>query len=106
MAQLTVARTKKPSARSKSYSAESHRSAVGRVPGSMAGQIAFHYRRAGHDAQAAEYFQLAGEHARGLYANAEALSHFRAALALGHPAAASLHEAIGDLLTLAGQYRS
>jgi tetratricopeptide (TPR) repeat protein len=41
-----------------------------------------------------------------LYANAEALGHFQTALALGHPAAAALHEAIGDLLTLAGQYRS
>ena len=67
---------------------ESRRSAAGREPGALAGQIALHYQRAGHEAQAAEYFRLAGEHARGLYANAEALSHFRAALALGYPAAA------------------
>jgi predicted ATPase len=72
--------------------------------GPLAGQIALHYQRAGHESQAAEFFRLAGEHARSLYANAESLSHFRAALALGHPAAASLHESIGDLLTLAGQY--
>jgi DNA-binding SARP family transcriptional activator/tetratricopeptide (TPR) repeat protein len=72
--------------------------------GAAASQIAYHYQQAGRDADAAEYFLLAGEHARALYANAEALAHFRSALALGHPAAAGLHEAIGDLLTLGGLY--
>jgi tetratricopeptide (TPR) repeat protein len=47
---------------------------------------------------------VAGEHARALYANAEALAHFRTALALGHPDAAELHEAVGDLQTLLGEY--
>lgn len=75
-----------------------------REAGPLAGQIAHHYRLAGQEAEAAEYFKLAGEHARSLYANAEALAHFRAALALGHPDAAALHEAIGDLHTLAGDY--
>jgi DNA-binding SARP family transcriptional activator/tetratricopeptide (TPR) repeat protein len=69
-----------------------------------AGMVAQHYRLAGRDAEAAEWFRLAGEHARGLYANAEALAYFREALALGHPDAGALHEAIGDLLTLAGDY--
>ncbi|MBI1877173.1 MAG: AAA family ATPase, partial [Chloroflexi bacterium] len=72
--------------------------------GALAGQIAYHYRLTGQDSEAAEYFKLAGEHARSLYANAEALAHFRAALALGHPDAAALHEAIGDLHTLLGEY--
>jgi DNA-binding SARP family transcriptional activator/Flp pilus assembly protein TadD len=71
---------------------------------SLAGQIAHHYRLARQDSQAAEYYRLAGEHARSLYANAEALDHFRSALALGHPDAAELHEAIGDLQTLQGEY--
>jgi DNA-binding SARP family transcriptional activator len=70
----------------------------------LAGQIARHYQLAGKDAEAADYFKLAGEHARALYANAEALSHFRAALALGHPDVAGLHEAVGDLHTLLGEY--
>ncbi len=74
------------------------------APSAAASQIAYHYQQAGHEAEAAEHYRLAGEHARGLYANAEALAHFRAALALGHPAAALLHEAIGDLLTLSGLY--
>jgi DNA-binding SARP family transcriptional activator/Tfp pilus assembly protein PilF len=75
-----------------------------RETGPLAGQIAHHYRSAGQDAEAAEYFELAGEHARALYANHEALAHFRAALALGHPEGAGLHEAIGDLHTLLGEY--
>ena len=72
--------------------------------GALAGQIAHHYRLAGQESLAAEYFKLAGEHARTLYANTEALAHFRAALALGHPAAAALYIAIGDLQTLTGDY--
>ncbi|MDQ5853739.1 MAG: tetratricopeptide repeat protein, partial [Chloroflexota bacterium] len=75
-----------------------------RNSGALAGQIAHHYRLAGQDAEAAEYFKLAGEHARSLYANAEALAHFRTALGLGHPDTAALHEAVGDLQTLGGEY--
>jgi tetratricopeptide (TPR) repeat protein len=72
--------------------------------GALAGQIAHHYRLAGQESLAADYFKLAGEHTRTLYANTEALAHFRAALALGHPAAAALYIAIGDLQTLTGDY--
>jgi DNA-binding SARP family transcriptional activator len=75
-----------------------------RAIGTLAGQIAQHYRLAGQEALAAEFFKQAGEHARALYANTEALTHFRAALALGHPATAALHTAIGDLQTLTGEY--
>ena len=67
-------------------------------------QIAHHYRLAGRDAQAAGFFVRAAEHARALYANAAALAHLRTALALGHPDVAGLHEAIGDLQTLLGEY--
>jgi predicted ATPase len=70
----------------------------------LAGQIGQHLLAAGNTAEAADYFRQAGQHARGLFANAEALAHFRTALALGHPAAAAIHEAIGDLLTLRGEY--
>jgi predicted ATPase/DNA-binding SARP family transcriptional activator len=73
-------------------------------PGPLAGQAALHYRLGGRNAEAAHYYKLAGDHARKLYANAEALSHYRSALALGHPDPAALHEAIGDLQTLAGEY--
>jgi predicted ATPase/DNA-binding SARP family transcriptional activator len=75
-----------------------------RASNPRAGQLARHYRLAGNDATAAEYYKLAGEYSRSLYANAEALAHFDTALALGHPEPAALHEAIGDLHTLLGEY--
>jgi DNA-binding SARP family transcriptional activator len=73
--------------------------------GTSAGAVAQHLRAAGRETEAAEWFRLAGLHARGLYANAEALAHFREALGLRHDDPAALHEEIGDLLTLAGEYR-
>lgn len=66
---------------------------------------AHHFRLAGDDDRAAEQFRLAARHARSVHANAEALEHVRTALALGHPGAAALHEAAGDLLALRGDYR-
>jgi predicted ATPase len=77
-----------------------------RDDGPLAGQIAHHYRLAGNDVAAANYFKLAGEYARTLYANAESLAHLQLALALGHPDMAALHETIGDLYTLQGEYTS
>ena len=71
---------------------------------STSAAIARHYQMAGKDSEAAEYFMLAGSESRSLYANVEALSHLRSALELGHPAAASLQEAIGDIHTLLGEY--
>ena len=70
----------------------------------LASLIAQHYRAAGRDAEAAEYFKIAGDHARTIFADVEAMSHFRSALVLGHPDAAPLHEAIGDIQTLQGDY--
>ena len=72
----------------------------------IAGQIAAHYRQGGHAAEAAEFSKIAGEHARSVYANAEALAHFQIALALGHPDFIGLEEAIGDLFTLLGKYKA
>ncbi len=72
--------------------------------GPRAGAIARHYQSAGRDADAAGYFVLAGDHARRLFANAEALDHYRSALLLGHRDAAGVNESIGDLLTLLGEY--
>lgn len=70
----------------------------------QSGQIAQHLQRGGDEAQAAQFYRRAGDHARSLYAHAEAIAHYQTALALGHPEAAALHEAIGDLLTLGGDY--
>lgn len=74
------------------------------VGGALAGAVAQHLRLAGRDGEAAAAYRRAGEHARDLYANAEALAAFREALALGDDDPATLHEAIGDLETLAGEY--
>ncbi len=75
-----------------------------RLLGVLAGQIAYQYHKSGNEALASEYFKLAGDHACSLYANAEALTHYRMALALGYVDAAVLHEDIGDLYTLLGEF--
>ncbi|HZY40814.1 MAG TPA: AAA family ATPase, partial [Anaerolineae bacterium] len=72
----------------------------------LAGSIAQHYQLAGRLAEAAEYFYRAGEYARSLYANAEALAHYQAALTAGYPDAARLHAHLGDLHTLRGEYQA
>ena len=69
------------------------------------GIVARHYQAAGDLSEAAEWYQRAGDEARNLYANGEALSHYGAALAYGHHQIGDLHEAMGDLHTLAGEYR-
>ena len=73
-------------------------------PASAAAAVAHHERQAGLDDLAAEHFRQAGDHACAVYANADARGHYDAALALGHPAVADLHEAIGDLETLDGRF--
>ena len=70
----------------------------------QAAVIAHHLALAGEEAEAADLYRVAGDRARTLYANAEALNHYRAALALGFPDPAVLHVGIGDLETLAGEY--
>jgi tetratricopeptide (TPR) repeat protein len=76
----------------------------GRPQGAMAARIARHYELAGEEQEAAVFYVQAGEHGRGLYANEQALAHYRSGLALGHPEVGRLHEAIGDLLTSIGDY--
>ncbi|MEO5610597.1 MAG: AAA family ATPase [Ornithinibacter sp.] len=63
-----------------------------------------HLLLAGRERDAADAFRVAGEDAQAVFANTDALSHFRAALALGHPDVAGLQLQIGDLLTLSGDY--
>jgi DNA-binding SARP family transcriptional activator len=72
--------------------------------GQIAGLIAIQYQQAGEMEKAAAYHQLAGENARNVFANQEALSHFSTALALGHPQRARLYLEIGDIHMLNGDY--
>ncbi len=67
-------------------------------------QIAQHERDARRDGEAAIAFGDAGDRAAALYANREAIAHYEAALALGHPEIVTLHAAIGDLRTRLGDY--
>jgi DNA-binding SARP family transcriptional activator/tetratricopeptide (TPR) repeat protein len=66
--------------------------------------IATHELLAGRSAEAAEAHRRAAAHARAVFANREAADHLEAALALGHPAAPDLHEALGEVLILLGDY--
>lgn len=75
-----------------------------RIGDERAAQIALHFAAAGDDAAAAAQHTVAGGRARELFAHADAIWHFRRALALGYPHAAQLHEAIGDAYTLLGEY--
>jgi DNA-binding SARP family transcriptional activator len=70
----------------------------------LAAQIALHAAPAGETALAATHHRLAGDEARTLAANAEAITQYAAALEAGHPERATLHEALGDLRALAGDY--
>jgi DNA-binding SARP family transcriptional activator len=79
--------------------------AMARRPGGEnAGLVAQHLRLAGDHAGAAKQHRLAAGHAASLHAHADALEHLEAALALGSPDTAALHERIGDLRTLVGDY--
>jgi predicted ATPase/DNA-binding SARP family transcriptional activator len=75
-----------------------------RDPGVLFAQIAHHNEMARQDEEAANNYYLAGEHARQVFANREALSHFNKALALQYSDVAGLHERLGDLHTLLGEY--
>ena len=66
--------------------------------------IAYHYRLAGRDAQAAEHHRHAADAASSVHAHGDALGHLEAALALGHPDVAGLQERMGDHRTLLGEY--
>lgn len=63
-----------------------------------------HAEHAGDAGLAAELYAAAGEAARAVHANVEAGEYYAAALTLGHSDTARLHEALGDLATLAGEY--
>ena len=71
---------------------------------SNAALAAHHLRLAGADEEAASEHELAARHAASLHAHGDALRHLEAALALGHQDAAALHERMGDLRTLQGEY--
>ena len=74
-----------------------------RLDARLATATAGHLRHAGHD-DAADWYRLAGDLARGVYANQEAVTAYETAIALGHPEVGSLHLALGELAMAAGEY--
>jgi DNA-binding SARP family transcriptional activator len=78
--------------------------AAGREGAARSGAVARHLRLAGRDLDAAHEHVRAAGHARAVHANAEALEHVQAALALGHPGRSALQADAGDLQTLLGDY--
>jgi tetratricopeptide (TPR) repeat protein len=71
----------------------------------LAGPIARHLELGDRGNEAAKVYADAGWLAARLFANRDALDHLMSAIALGHPEAAVLHEGIGDMHTLLGEYR-
>lgn len=69
-----------------------------------AGAIAQHLRAGGDETRAAEFYKRAGDYARSVFANRDAVENYSAALALGFPEPARLHKNIGDAQTLLGEY--
>ena len=66
--------------------------------------VASHLRLAGDQAGAAEQHRARRRARRRAAAHRDALEHLDAALALGYPDPVALHERIGDLRTLVGDY--
>lgn len=69
-------------------------------------RIARHHHQAGDDAEAATWFERAGDAARRLHAHDEAREADEAALAAGHPDRGRLHARIGASAMHAGDYQA
>ena len=67
-------------------------------------RVAQHEQEAGRSGEAGQAFGEAGDLARQVFANREALSYLEAALALGHPDPAGIQEAIADVRARMGDY--
>ncbi|MGB7094477.1 MAG: tetratricopeptide repeat protein [Anaerolineales bacterium] len=74
------------------------------APSIQDGLLAFHYQQAGLPELAADYYFRAGQSARSLHANADAIAHFEAALVLGYAHKSAVLVELGDLYTLNGDY--
>jgi DNA-binding SARP family transcriptional activator len=75
-----------------------------RVPGTPDASVARHLQQAGRSSEAAVAYWKAAERDLEVFANAEAVEHLSAALALGHPDRAGLLIALGDVQVVTGDY--
>lgn len=69
----------------------------------LASATARHLRAAGSD-QAADWYRLAGDLTRAIFANDEAVSAYETAIALGHPDVGVIRLALGELAMARGDY--
>lgn len=72
--------------------------------GQSAPSIAYHYQQGGLEARAAEFYKLAGDSARQVFALLESIHHYQSALAMGYSQSAQLHEKIGEIYIYLGEY--
>ena len=70
----------------------------------MLAQVAYHLQQSGQPDQAAESYFTAGQAARRVFANGDALTYFQTALALGYPKKVAAQVQIGELCALQGNY--
>ncbi len=82
--------------------AGARRSRIG--PAGIAAALAYHYELGGALDKASHWAVTAGEHARQVYANREAIRHYEKALALGAEDVCAIYLHLGDLHTLQGEY--
>lgn len=71
----------------------------------LATAVAGHMRAAGMDG-AADWYRLAGDLSRDVFANDEAVSAYETAIALGYPQVAELHLSLGELAMTRGDYQT
>ncbi len=88
----------------RSAAALQQRQRVGSSRLADAARIAAHLAAAGQEQEAAAFHVQAAEAARRAFAHADAVEHYRAALALGGGDQATIHAAIGDVETVRGRY--
>jgi DNA-binding SARP family transcriptional activator/tetratricopeptide (TPR) repeat protein len=76
-----------------------------RTDARLASATASHHRAAGSD-DAADWFRLAGDLAREVFANDEAVTAYENAIALGHPDVGYLRLSLGELAMARGDYQT
>jgi tetratricopeptide (TPR) repeat protein len=72
----------------------------------LAGTAATHFRDAGDERSAAEWYRIAADLARAMYAHAEAQEFLENALALGDDDVAEIRLALGEMDIARGQYQN
>jgi DNA-binding SARP family transcriptional activator/Tfp pilus assembly protein PilF len=76
-----------------------------RTDARLASAVAGHLRMAGAD-ESADWYRISGDLARAVFANAEAVTAYENAIALGHPDVGDLRLNLGELAMVRGDYQT